>query len=161
MAHQDTQQAAIELSTEGDETPLEEALGYCESPRHLALILQWYHPSRQLMEDAIALQDSQPLRQQLAAWYAALVNVANDTDSSLPLPQKPSIEVSNLTEDAIDLQERPPAPKDFNVGQRLIGLRWSVAGKIAEVTQVFEGWCETNLGAVSMREVDMGSWAFV
>jgi hypothetical protein len=76
---------------------LAEAFEFCESADDFAAVVKGY-PSA-LVEDAIALQDTQLRRQQLTAWYE-VGDVANDTSDALPLPKKPSVEVPNVTEDA-------------------------------------------------------------
>ncbi len=48
-----------------------------------------------MVEDAIAFAPTQPRRQQLTQW---LEQVPDDTASAVPLPEKPSLEVSNFTE---------------------------------------------------------------
>ena len=75
------------------------ALPFCEIIEQFALVTEDY--SVEVIEGAIALQDTAPLRNQLRQWFDQL-QVTNDTPSSLPLPEKPSIEVISAT------SERPP-----------------------------------------------------
>jgi hypothetical protein len=92
---QDLSQVVGEFLAEGAVvTPeeLAEAFEYCEEPSQFAAVIERY--SRDLLEDAIALQDSMPVRQQLRVWYEALVD---STASELPRCEKPTIEVSSAT----------------------------------------------------------------
>jgi hypothetical protein len=86
------------VSQEGETNPIELAVAFefCESPADFAAVIEGY-PS-DVVEDAIALQGSQPRRQQLSAWYDA---VANDTTSVHPLSQNPIIEVSENTSERL------------------------------------------------------------
>lgn len=60
------------------------ALSYCESPINFAAVTQGYPAT--IVEDAIALADSQPRRHELRCWYETGVDVATDsTDSTPPL----------------------------------------------------------------------------
>jgi hypothetical protein len=63
---------------------LAEALEFCDAPDVFAAVIEGYEPSQ--IEDAIAVQDTQPRRQELRLWYEA---GANDTASLLPFCEKP------------------------------------------------------------------------
>jgi hypothetical protein len=93
----------IEQVSQGGESNLVEELAvafeFCESPSDFAAVAGDY-PSG-VVESAIAVADTQSRRQELRRWYEAGV-VANDTTSSHPLSEKPSIEVLP------DTSERPP-----------------------------------------------------
>jgi hypothetical protein len=71
---------------------LAEALEFCDAPDVFAAVIEGYEPSQ--IEDAIAVQDTQPRRQELRLWYEA---GANDTASLLPFCEKPSIDVTEYT----------------------------------------------------------------
>ncbi len=74
-------------------TPVEElaqALQYADAPNVFAAAIEGYEPSQ--IEDAIAVQPSQPRRQELMRWYEA--GVTNDTASSLSRSEKPICGVS-------------------------------------------------------------------
>jgi hypothetical protein len=58
---------------------LAEALEFCETPDLLAAVAQGYELSQ--VQEAIALQDGQPRRQQLTAWYEAIQQLATGENS--------------------------------------------------------------------------------
>jgi hypothetical protein len=58
---------------------LAEALEFCETPDLLAAVAQGYELSQ--VQEAIALQDGQPRRQQLTAWYEAIQQLASGENS--------------------------------------------------------------------------------
>jgi hypothetical protein len=96
-----------ELEIEPESEPVGElavAFQYCESPTDFAAVVKGYATA--LVESAIALLDSAPLRQRLRAWYESEFDVADGTTSALPLPKKPSVEVAENT------SERPEPTQD-------------------------------------------------
>jgi hypothetical protein len=91
------------------------------------------------VQDAIASQDTQPKRQQLAQWYAAAAEV-------------PAAEVVE------------PKPIQIKVGDRLRlakDLLTVTSGKVVRVLEVFGDWFETSWGAVSFTEVESGTWELI
>jgi hypothetical protein len=62
-----------------------ESLQYCQTAKDFALILEAFQASSEQVEDAIDLQDSQPRRQQLRAWYEAEARGVSD-DITVELP---------------------------------------------------------------------------
>jgi hypothetical protein len=85
-----------ELSQEVGLTPVEElaqALQYADAPDVFAAAIEGY--TQEQIEDAIAVQGSQPIRQELMRWYEA--GVTNDTASSLSRSEKPICGVSENT----------------------------------------------------------------
>jgi DNA primase len=87
-----------ELTDQPTFEQLVEALPFVETQEELATVTQYYQRSD--VEEAIALADTQPRRQELRRWYEAVA--ANDTALDEPLPEKPSIEVAEYT------SEHPP-----------------------------------------------------
>ena len=86
------------------------------------------------LEIAIACQDTQPKRQQLAQWYAAAAEVVE------------------------------PKPIQIKVGDRLRlakDLLTVTSGKVVRVLEVFGDWFETSWGVVSFTEVESGTWALI
>jgi hypothetical protein len=83
----------------------------------------------EVVEDAIAMQDTQPRRQRLTKWL----------------------------EEAKTEPIEPILPS-FKVGDALERLNGVYKGKVAEVLQVFQDWLETSLGAVTLDEIKSGSW---
>ncbi len=62
-----------------DVSELKEALPFCESIELFASVVEDY--SVEVIESAIALQDCQPRRQQLTAWYEAIQQLASGENS--------------------------------------------------------------------------------
>jgi hypothetical protein len=86
------------------------------------------------VEDAIASQDTQPKRQQLAQWYAAAAEVLE------------------------------PKPIQIKVGDRLRlakDLLTVTSGKVVRVLEAFGDWFETSWGAVSFTEIESGTWELI
>jgi hypothetical protein len=71
-----------------------ESFRHCKTAKDFALVLEAFQTTPEQVEDAIALQDSMPVRQQLRAWYEAVVD---STASELPRCEKPTIEVAENT----------------------------------------------------------------
>jgi hypothetical protein len=109
---------------------LVEALPYCETADDLASVSESY--AIEVVEDAIAMQDTQPRRLQLTKWLA------------------------NATTEPIE-----PVLPSFKVGDALERLRGYSKGQVAKVLQVFQDWLETSLGAVSFNEIESGSWLLI
>jgi hypothetical protein len=109
---------------------LVEALPYCETADDLASVSESY--AIEVVEDAIAMQDTQPRRLQLTKWLA------------------------NATTEPIE-----PVLPSFKVGDALERLRGYSKGQVAQVLQVFQDWLETSLGAVSFNEIESGSWLLI
>jgi hypothetical protein len=59
------------VTTEGLSTleRLCESFRHCETPRDFALVLEGFQATSEQIQDAIALQDNQPRRQQLTQWF--------------------------------------------------------------------------------------------
>jgi hypothetical protein len=128
-----TESAAYQDSAHG--TALEqlvEALPYCETVDDLACVIEGY--AIEAVEDAIAMQDTQPRRLQLTKW------LANATTEPIE-PVLPSFKVK--------------------VGDALERLRGYSKGQVTQVLQVFQDWLETSLGAVSFNEIESGSWLLI
>jgi hypothetical protein len=96
--------------------------------------------SREVVEDAIALSDTQPRRLQLSQWHEQFTA---ELETSIP--------DSEVTTEGFV----------FTVGQKLKGWRGTVTGKIAQVIETFGDWCETTLGYVTAEEVQSGAWTLV
>jgi hypothetical protein len=90
IALTDSQRRRLELARwhqqlakneEGQEIVQElvEAFGYCEDADLFAAVIEGYQSSQ--IQDAIALQDGQPRRQQLTAWYEAIQQLASGENS--------------------------------------------------------------------------------
>jgi hypothetical protein len=109
---------------------LVEALPFCETADDLASVIEDY--AIEVVEDAIAMQDTQPRRLQLTKWLA------------------------NATTEPIE-----PVLPSFKVGDALERLRGYSKGQVAQVLQVFQDWLETSLGAVSFNEIESGSWLLI
>ena len=76
--------------------------------------------SAEMIEDAILFQKLD-IRYLLRAWYEAGVDVTEDTAVSLPLPQKPSIEVADLTKEQVDGSQSKGLQETIKVyGQMLV-----------------------------------------
>jgi hypothetical protein len=128
-----TESAAYQDAAHG--TVLEqlvEALPFCETADDLASVIEGY--AIEAVEDAIAMQDTQPRRLQLTKWLA---NVTTE-----PKPIEPVL-------------------PSFKVGDALERLRGYSKGQVAKVLQVFQDWLETSLGAVSFNEIESGSWLLI
>jgi hypothetical protein len=106
-----------------------EALPFCETADDLALVMEDY--AIEVVEDAIAMQDTQPRRLQLTKWLASATTEPKPIEPVLP---------------------------SFQVGDALERLRGYSKGQVAQVLQVFQDWLETSLGAVSFNEIESGSW---
>jgi hypothetical protein len=105
-----TESAAYQDVAKGTELEqLVEALPFCETADDLALVMEDY--SLEMVEDAIAMQDTQPRRLQLTKWLA------------------------NATTEPIE-----PVLPSFKVGDALERLRGYSKGQIAQVLQVFQDW---------------------
>ncbi len=90
--------------------------------------------SSEVVQDAIALQNSQPKRLQLSQWYASAVEVVE------------------------------PKPVQIKVGDRLRlakDLLTVTRGKVVRVLEAFGDWFETSWGAVSFTEVESGTWELI
>jgi hypothetical protein len=109
---------------------LVEALPFCETADDLALVMEDY--AIEVVEDAIAMQDTQPRRLLLTKWLAS------------------------ATTEPIE-----PVLPSFKVGDALERLRGYSKGQVAQVLQVFQDWLETSLGAVSFNEIESGSWQLI
>jgi hypothetical protein len=84
-----------------------DVLQYCDSASNLALIIEGFEATREQIEDVIALQDTQPQRQQLENWYRQL----------------PPAFIGSSSELAPDWQARSPAEweqKAETYGQLLV-----------------------------------------
>jgi hypothetical protein len=106
---------------------LVEALPYCETVEDFTCVVEDY--SLEMVEDAIAMQDTQPRRLLFTKWLAS------------------------ATTEPIE-----PVLPSFKVGDALKRLRGYSKGQVAQVLQVFQDWLETSLGAVSFNEIKSGSW---
>jgi hypothetical protein len=123
-----TESAAYQDAANGKELEqLVEALPFCETADDLACVIEGY--AIEAVEDAIAMQDTQPRRLLLTEWLA------------------------NATTEPIE-----PVLPSFKVGDALKRLRGYSKGQVAQVVQVFQDWLETSLGAVSFNEIESGSW---
>jgi hypothetical protein len=107
-----------------------EALPFCETTDDLASVIEDY--AIEVVEDAIAMQDTQPRRLLLTKWLAS------------------------ATTEPIE-----PVLPSFQVGDALERLRGYSKGQVAQVLQVFQDWLETSLGAVSFNEIESGSWQLI
>jgi hypothetical protein len=111
---------------------LVEALPFCETVEDLVNVIEGC--AREVVEDAIAMQDTQPRRQRLTKWL--------EEAKTEPKPIEPVV------------------PR-FKVGDTLERLRGYSKGKVAEVLQVFQDWLNTSLGAVTLDEIKSGSWQLI
>jgi hypothetical protein len=126
-----TESAAYQDAAKGTELEqLVEALPFCETADDLACVIEGY--AIEAVEDAIAMQDTQPRRLQLTKWLA------------------------NATTEPIE-----PVLPSFKVGDALERLRGYSKGQVAQVLQVFQDWLETSLGAVTFDEIKSGSWLLI
>jgi hypothetical protein len=128
-----TESAAYQDAAHG--TALEqlvEALPFCETADDLACVIEGY--AIEAVEDAIAMQDTQPRRLLLTKWLASATTEPIE-------PVLPSFKVK--VGDALE---------------RYIGYS---KGQVAQVLQVFQDWLETSLGAVSFNEIESGSWLLI
>jgi hypothetical protein len=126
-----TESAAYQDAANG--TALEqlvEALPYCETVEDFTCVVEDY--SLEMVEEAIAMQDTQPRRLLLTKWLAS------------------------ATTEPIE-----PVLPSFKVGDILKRLRGYSKGQVAQVLQVFQDWLETSLGAVSFNEIESGSWLLI
>jgi len=108
-------------------------ISLCESPEQLATLTQGY--TQEVIEAAIDAQDDQPLRNKLRQWNASVAVVA--------------------------VQAVEPKPVQIKVGDRLrLGkdLLKTTKGKVVQVLELFGDWFETSWGAVSLTEVESGTW---
>jgi hypothetical protein len=83
---------------------LSESFAYCLTPKDLALVIEGFHATSFQVEDAIALQGSQPRRQQLTAWYEA--NLSEDANFCLELLSKLEAEAAASEDELIVLFEQ-------------------------------------------------------
>jgi hypothetical protein len=128
-----TESAAYQDAAKGKELEqLVEALPFCETADDLASVIEDY--AIEVVEDAIAMQDTQPRRLLLTKW------LANATTEPKPIE---------------------PVLPSFQVGDILKRLRGYSKGQVAQVLQVFQDWLETSLGAVSFNEIESGSWQLI
>jgi hypothetical protein len=70
------------VTTEGLSTleRLWESFRYCETPQDFALVLEGFQATSEQIQDAIALQDTQPRRLQLQAWLETLNQPAEEVE---------------------------------------------------------------------------------
>jgi hypothetical protein len=111
---------------------LVEALPFCETVEDLVNVIEGC--AIEVVEDAIAMQDTQPRRIRLTEWLAFV-----KTEQSPIQPILPS----------------------FKVGDALERLNGIYKGKVAQVLQVFQDWLETSLGTVTLDEIKSGSWQII
>ena len=180
-----TESAAYQDAAKGTELEqLVEALPFCETADDLACVIEGY--AIEAVEDAIAMQDTQPRRLQLSEWLAnattepieqeAGVQGAGGKGERISFVRKsPAAMPRNEVEQGSQSpSERPPAPPrpaplpliepvlpSFQVGDALERLRGYSKGQVAQVLQVFQDWLETSLGAVSFNEIESGSWLLI
>jgi hypothetical protein len=109
-----------------------EALPFCETVEDLANVIEGC--AIEVVEDAIAMQDTQPRRIRLTEWLAFV--------KTEPKPIQPIL-------------------PSFKVGDALERLNGVYKGKVAQVLQVFQDWLETSLGAVTLDEIKSGSWLLI
>ncbi len=108
-------------------------ISQCESPEQLATLTQGY--TQEVIEAAIDAQDDQPLRNKLRQWNA-------------------SAEVAAF-------QAVEPKPIQIQLGDRLKlakDLLTTTKGRVIQVLESFGDWFETNWGAVSLIEIESGTW---
>jgi hypothetical protein len=117
-----------------------ESLRYCQTQQDFSLVLEGFQATPDQIEDAIMMQDTQPRRLQLSQWYDELI--------AKPETSTPNDEIT--TQAFI-----------FTIGQKLKGLRGTITGKIAQVTESFGDWCETTLGSITAEEIQSGAWSLV
>jgi hypothetical protein len=128
-----TESAAYQDGAIGTELEqLVEALPFCETVEDLVNVIEGC--AIEVVEDAIAMQDTQPRRQQLTKWLEEVTTEPKQIEPILPR---------------------------FKVGDTLERLRGYSKGKVAEVLQVFQDWLETSLGAVTLDEIKSGSWRII
>jgi hypothetical protein len=182
-----TESAAYQDAAHG--TALEqlvEALPYCETVEDFTCVVEDY--LLEMVEDAIAMQDTQPRRLLLTEWLAnattkpleqeAGVQGAGGKGERISFVRKsPAAMPRNEVEQGSQSpSERPPAPPrpaplpliepvlpsfKVKVGDILKRLRGYSKGQVAQVLQVFQDWLETSLGAVSFNEIESGSWQLI
>jgi hypothetical protein len=111
---------------------LVEALPFCETVEDLVNVIEGC--AIEVVEDAIAMQDTQPRRQRLTEWLAFV--------KTEPKPIQPIL-------------------PSFKVGDALERLNGVYKGKVAQVLKVFQDWLETSLGAVTLDEIKSGSWQLI
>jgi hypothetical protein len=111
---------------------LVDALPFCETVEDLVNVIEGC--AIEVVEDAIAMQDTQPRRQRLTEWLAFV--------KTEPKPIQPIL-------------------PSFKVGDALERLNGVYKGKVAQVLQVFQDWLETSLGAVTLDEIKSGSWRII
>jgi hypothetical protein len=127
----------IENQTEGvqneaGDLTIVDQLAAVSTPEEFKQVIQ--EISRDVVEDAISCQDTQPKRQQLAQWYAAAAEVVE------------------------------PKPIQIKVGDRLRlakDLLTVTSGKVVRVLEAFGDWFETSWGAVSFTEIESGTWELI
>jgi len=120
------------VQNESSDLTIVDQLVAVSTPEEFKRVIQ--EISRDVVEDAIACQDTQPKRQQLAQWYAAAAEVVE------------------------------PKPIQIKVGDRLRlakDLLTVTSGKVVRVLEVFGDWFETSWGVVSFTEVESGTWALI
>jgi hypothetical protein len=128
-----TESGAYQDAANGKELEqLVEALPFCETADDLANVIEGC--AIEVVEDAIALQDTQPRRQRLSEWLAFVKTEPKPIEPDLP---------------------------SFKVGDALERLHGVYKGKVAQVLQVFRDWLNTSLGAVTLDEIKSGSWRII
>jgi hypothetical protein len=139
-------------------------LSLCESPDDFAAAVEWY--LNEVVEDAIALQNSQPIRQRLTEWYQQLqVEPSEDEPSSAGQQVVKQDERTQAPTFNLQPSTAPePQPEPIRVGQRvwawiaafnrwgrgvvsevLEGVSWDVRleGEYLDTLKIFEkAWIE-------------------
>jgi hypothetical protein len=150
------------LNNQGEGVLLEElmeAFSFCETRQHFASVIEDY--SAEVVEEAIALADTQPRRLELMRWYEMQVEPSENerlaAGQLLAKYQETHPSTFNLQPST---EPEVPTVEAFAIGQQLRGWRGTLAGKVAKVIEVFDGWCETTLGSITLSEVTSGTWTF-
>jgi hypothetical protein len=116
--------------------------------------------SRDVVEDAIACQDTQPKRQQLSQWYEQGQLAAVEVVEPKPIQIVEVVEPKPIQ--IVEVVE--PKPIQIKVGDRLRlakDLLTVTSGKVVQVLEVCSDWFETSWGAVSFTEIESGTWELI
>ena len=115
---------------------LVELLSVVSTAEVFAAVIEGY--SQEVVEDAIASQDTQPKRLELSQWYAAMEVAAAE---------------------AVE-----PSPVQIKVGDRLRlakDLLKTTRGKLVQVLEWFGDWGETSWEPVTIEEIQSGTWELI
>jgi hypothetical protein len=146
------------VQNEAGDLTIVDQLAAVSTPEEFKQVIQ--EISRDVVEDAIACQDTQPKRQQLSQWYEQGQLAAVEVVEPKPIQIVEVVEPKPIQ--IVEVLE--PKPIQIKVGDRLRlakDLLTVTSGKVVRVLEAFGDWFETSWGAVSFTEIELGTWELI